>query len=242
MLSVNQCYTVSDELDQPLFYIVRRNFPLRVILAVFGGIAAGLIAAGIVLSPLILSGTFQNSQLPAWAAVNIIAAVLVFVAVLLIVGTMLVPRRHVQFFTKPEGGELLLEVLEDSKWQLVNKTFTVRDEAGDVIARLRKNMLTNLLRKRWNITPEREYGVPFCAFEDSWVRAILRRFLGRFGAFLITNFVISSPDGVIVYGVFNRKFSVVDKYVLDLSIDADRMIDRRVAIALGVMLDTGERR
>jgi hypothetical protein len=43
-------------------------------------------------------------------------------------------------------------------------------------------------------------------------------------------------------GEFNRKFTLLDRYVLDLSQDSGRALDRRVAIAMGVMLDTGERR
>ena len=45
-----------------------------------------------------------------------------------------------------------------------------------------------------------------------------------------------------VFGEFNRKFTLFDRYVLDLSADADRTFDRRIALAVGVMLDTGERR
>jgi hypothetical protein len=35
---------------------------------------------------------------------------------------------------------------------------------------------------------------------------------------------------------------LLDRYVLDLSADTARAFDRRVAVALGIMLDTGERR
>ena len=34
----------------------------------------------------------------------------------------------------------------------------------------------------------------------------------------------------------------LDRYVLDMSGDLSRTLDRRIALALGVMLDTGERR
>jgi hypothetical protein len=61
---------------------------------------------------------------------------------------------------------------------------------------------------------------------------------------LRTNFVIvAGPDADgPVLGEFNRKFTLFDRYVLDLSPDATRSLDRRVAVALGVMLDTGEKR
>jgi len=45
-----------------------------------------------------------------------------------------------------------------------------------------------------------------------------------------------------VIGEFKRKFTILDRYVLDMSGDPQRLMDRRVALALGVMLDTGERR
>jgi hypothetical protein len=45
-----------------------------------------------------------------------------------------------------------------------------------------------------------------------------------------------------VIGEFNRKFTILDRYVLDLTADPGRNLDRRIALALGVMLDTGERR
>lgn len=61
---------------------------------------------------------------------------------------------------------------------------------------------------------------------------------------LRTNFVIvggSNPGGEVL-GELNRKFTLFDRYVLDLTPDTTRSLDRRVAVALGVILDTGERR
>ena len=43
-------------------------------------------------------------------------------------------------------------------------------------------------------------------------------------------------------GEFNRKFTILDRYVLDMTADPAHELDRRIALALGVMLDTGERR
>ena len=48
--------------------------------------------------------------------------------------------------------------------------------------------------------------------------------------------------GESVIGEFNRKLTVLDRYVLDMSADPQHTVDRRIALALGVMLDTGERR
>jgi uncharacterized protein YxjI len=40
----------------------------------------------------------------------------------------------------------------------------------------------------------------------------------------------------------NRKFQLRDRYVIDLSGDADKKIDRRVAIALAIALDALQNR
>mgnify|MGYP006273433707 CR=1 FL=1 len=80
------------------------------------------------------------------------------------------------------------------------------------------------------------------AKEDSIVLALLRRFIGVFFGILRTNFIIVSGRTERVIGEFNRQFTLLDRYVLDLSPDAERYLDRRIAVALGVMLDTGERR
>jgi hypothetical protein len=77
--------------------------------------------------------------------------------------------------------------------------------------------------------------------EDSIVLSLLRRVLGPFFGLLRTNFVFQRPDGEVL-GEFNRKLTLLDRYILDLTADAERVFDRRVALASGVMLDTGERR
>jgi len=73
-------------------------------------------------------------------------------------------------------------------------------------------------------------------------RALLRRFLGPLFGILRTNFIFLPAGTEDVIGEFKRKFTILDRYVLDMTSDPERLMDRRIAIALGVMLDTGERR
>jgi hypothetical protein len=138
-------------------------------------------------------------------------------------------------------AEKLLDVLQDQKFWLLNRTYTVRDKRGLAIARLRKNYLYNIFRKRWYC--ERPSRALWCvAKEDSIILSLLRRLLGPLFGLLRTNFVIYEPENDGVLGEFNRKATLLDKYVLDLTADPQRSLDRRVALAMGVMLDTGERR
>ena len=54
--------------------------------------------------------------------------------------------------------------------------------------------------------------------------------------------VVESLESYDDFLVINRKFTVLDRYVLDLTADEERALDRRIALASGIMLDTGERR
>jgi hypothetical protein len=132
-------------------------------------------------------------------------------------------------------------VLQDSKVQFLKATYTVRDHRSLIIARLHKPYVYNLFRKRWDcLSPN---GALICvAREDSIVLSLLRRVLGPFFGLLRTNFVILRGSTDQVIGEFNRKLTLLDRYVLDLSGDSQRRFDRRMMLALGVMLDTGERR
>ena len=77
------------------------------------------------------------------------------------------------------------------------------------------------------------------AKEDSLLKALIRRFATRL---LPLNFIFYLGQTDQVIGQFDRKFTLLDRYVLDMSLDVGGVLDRRVALALGVMLDTGERR
>ena len=82
----------------------------------------------------------------------------------------------------------------------------------------------------------------FVAKEDSVILSLLRRLIGPLFGLLRTNFIILRGESDDVVGEFNRKLTILDRYVLDMRADTGKSLDRRVALALGVMLDTGERR
>jgi uncharacterized protein YxjI len=102
----------------------------------------------------------------------------------------------------------------------------------------------SLLRSTWRIRDPDEQEVAV-ARERSQVAAILRRavdFIPDFGGLIPIpyNFEILAGDRVI--GGMDRKFQLRDRYVLDLSADTDRKLDRRLAVALAVGLDTLQNR
>jgi hypothetical protein len=136
--------------------------------------------------------------------------------------------------------ETLLRALQDQRVALLVRTYTVTTGDGIALARLSKNYLYNVIRKRWVIASPA--GEPLAiVMEESIVLSMLRRVLGPLFGLLRTNFVFERPTGEEL-GEFNRKLTLLDRYVLDLREDPERTLDRRIALATGVMLDTGERR
>jgi hypothetical protein len=150
------------------------------------------------------------------------------------------PLRHVTVFRDSSRREVLLRVRQDQRIAVLSRTYTVITPAGEPLARLRKRYVSGLLRKRWDVDSHGGQQLAR-AIEDSVVLSLLRRVIGTLFGLLRTNFVILGPDGSVL-GEFNRKLTVLDRYVIDVRGDAEGTIDRRVVLALGVMLDTGERR
>lgn len=242
-LAINEIYDVRDDRDASLLYVRRPTYPFRRILAILAGIfvAIVLLAASVII-PVELFGGADAGKSPLLGLATLAGTLLSMVAgFFTIVG--LSPKRHVSFYRDPSRQECVLEVKQDSKFMPIRMNFTVVDPKTGPIGRMSKNVLFDLFRKRWRVSgPE---GIPICtAFEDSIILALLRRFLGTLFGLLRTNYLIvrgADADGERL-GEFNRKLTLFDRYVLDLTADPLRSLDRRLAVALGVMLDTGERR
>jgi uncharacterized protein YxjI len=235
LLKISEKYDVCDEQGNKVVFVERPAHLLQNLGAILGGILAGTVV-GIGFAELahLAIGLVLESVFEILAVVGSLAA-------LIIVGVGLSAKRHVTFYRDQSKRERLLEILQDKKWQPITATYTVRDPAGRPIALLWKNYLYNLFRKRWYVKAP-DGAVLYLAKEDSVILSLLRRVIGPLFGLLRTNFIFVRPEGDEVIGEFNRKFTIFDRYALDLKADPQRTLDRRVVLALGVMLDTGERR
>jgi hypothetical protein len=231
LLSITSKYEVLAEDGTPILHVERPTYPVRTFLAY----VAGAIAAWFVLG--------WTAQVSGREPVHALLALLGYagaIAGFVVVSMALRPRRHVRVFRDESRRELLLRVLQDQRIAVLVRTYTVVGGDGTVLARFAKPYAHNVVRKRWRV--ESPPGTLIAlAVEDSIVLSLLRRLLGPLFGVLRTNFVFQRPGGEVL-GEFNRKFTLLDRYVLDLTADAEGTLDRRVALALGVMLDTGERR
>jgi len=235
LLKISEKYDVGDEQGNKLIFVERPAHLLRNLGALLAGAA------------ILFGGMAGLAALPSSAAGSAATAWLVVIGMLIILvgafaaGIAISAKRHVTFYRDESKRERLLDILQDKKFQPITMTYTVRDARGRPLARLGKNWLFNMIRKRWYVwAPDGR--VLFLAKEDSVILSLLRRFLGPLFGLLRTNFIFLPAGTEDVIGEFKRKFTILDRYVLDMTADPQRLMDRRIAVALGVMLDTGERR
>lgn len=244
VMSISERYYVHDAFDQPILYVERPAHLMRNLLAAL--VTVIVLIVGVGLSVVIGMGLWEVVS-PKWISIVVaVGMVLVTLSLACVAAVTLSPKRHIFFYQDDSKETLLLQVLQDQKFAPITATFTVVTPEGEPLWRITKNYLSNFLRKKWEARGPDGVTV-MIAREDSLFLSLLRRFLNvsfDFG-FLRTNFILLVPqDGGVEEnrGEFNRKFTLFDRYVLDLRRDQPAAIDRRLALAVGVLLDTGERR
>lgn len=232
-MSISEKYLIWDESEQPLLFARRPAHLGRGCLALLAGGAVFL--AGIALA-VAAAGALGDE---AGGAVLLIALPIFGIAALAAL-LFVMPYRHVTFYRDEAMREALMTVRQENKVALTS-VYSLVTPQRRVLAVFRKNYLYNLFRKRWYVHSPAGNLIAVVK-EDSVILSLLRRLLGPFFGLLRTNFVILRPGDERVIGEFNRKFTLLDRYVLDMKQDPERKFDRRVAVALGLLLDTGERR
>jgi uncharacterized protein YxjI len=106
------------------------------------------------------------------------------------------------------------------------------------------HLFKSILRTTWSVQDgdERELAI---ARERSQIGAVARRlidFVPDVGGLIPIPYNFDVLAGEEVIGRIDRKFQLRDRYVLDLTGDPEKRIDRRLAIALAVGLDTLQNR
>jgi uncharacterized protein YxjI len=106
------------------------------------------------------------------------------------------------------------------------------------------HLLKSIIRTTWSVQDGNEQELAV-ARERSQVGAVARRlidFVPDVGGLIPIPYNFDLLRGDEVIGRIDRKFQLRDRYVLDLSGDPEQRIDRRLAIALAVGLDTLQNR
>jgi hypothetical protein len=154
------------------------------------------------------------------------------------------PKRHIEFHKSESDEKWLPEFIveQNSKWEIITKNYTLRDANWNLMAKFRKNLFTDILRKTWHI---HFWSKHIVVKEDSIILGLLRR-LSPISWLIRTNFIFvdvtSNPKSNEIIWYFKRKFELFDNYVLDLNNDSAFWVPRQIALCMAVLLDSWERR
>lgn len=230
-LAINEKYFIRDKDNKDIMFSIRKIYILKWLMSI------------VVLLWWIFM-TFMWIAITIWleSITSIIILVIWFIASI-VASIAIYPKRHIEFFEAEDSDELAeFIILQDKKFEIINKSFTLKDKHWNILAIFKKNLFTDILRKTWHIEFEWKHII---VKEDSIILSILRRTM-PFGQLIRTNFIFlnatNDPKSNEILGYFKRKFELFDNYVLDLTSDMTFSVPRQIALCMAVLLDTWERR
>lgn len=215
MGSFSRQYLIGDRAGRPLLYSFSMVVPLA-------PLAIMLFVVLTSASPLIvLAIQAMRDSLP--SVPNIVPVVLAALG-LMLVGALYVrmswfPR--VAFYRDKKRESLLFELRQDGLLMPFRPTYSVYDDQQRTLATIEKRF--GFKTHRWR-----------CMAPDGTCLAVANP-----GSFLRNRFSIEFGEGPTRIGEFKRPFmSGAKRRSLDLHYDFNRQLDRRVALALAMLLDT----
>jgi uncharacterized protein YxjI len=152
-------------------------------------------------------------------------------------------KEDIRFYADENESQEVFRIKARSVFDIGGARYDVTAADGSPIGVLEHSFAKSLFRSTWKVT-DADGGEAAIAQERSLPMAIARRVVDfvPYGEWLPIpyNFDLLMDSRVI--GHMNRKFQLRDRYVLDLSGDHGRTLDRRLAIALAIGLDTLQNR
>jgi uncharacterized protein YxjI len=152
-------------------------------------------------------------------------------------------KEDIRFFADEQESQELFRIKARSMFDLGGARYDVTDAQGLPVGVLEHVFGKSLLRSTWKVT-DADGGEVVTAQERSLPMAIARRIVDfvPYGEWLPIPYNFDLVMDGRVIGHMNRKFQLRDRYVLDLSGDQERKLDRRLGIALAIGLDTLQNR
>ncbi len=151
-------------------------------------------------------------------------------------------KEDLRFFADDSESEELFR-LKARRVVEIGGRYDVTEATGERIGVLEKRFKQSLIRSTWSILDAAEDQVAW-AREKSAAIAIVRRIkdLIPYGEVIPVPYHFTFLRGEREIGELSRVLGLRDKYILDLSADAERALDRRLSIALSVGLDAFQAR
>lgn len=173
----------------------------------------------------------RESTLIGWALIAILASAAAARAIL--------PPRCIRFFTDAAKTQKAFELHQAGRWQFWTERYEMTDADGTPLATFARNrVLAILLLDRWTVTPAVGAAVTCTARERPAWLAPFRRLFGPAGGWLQTDVILTTTDpgrSGDPLGHLARRHPELGRPCLDLSRDPASLLDRRIAIAMGVL-------
>lgn len=242
--SLDHGETITDASHRPVVWVRRRRPVLWIALAALA-VCAILGLTGYLLYPHIVE-LIRWSLRTRWEKLpdpirpsTLVGVVLIAILASVTAVKYILPRRRIDFYRDPKRTERVLELERNGRWQWPTETYTLRDATGNVIATIQRVRPLSLFVDRWTVIPTVGTAIVCKANERPIILAALRRFFGSTSRFVQTDVMIVTADAHRsgdVLGRLERRRTECDRYTLDLTADPTQSLDRRIAIALGVLM------
>jgi uncharacterized protein YxjI len=152
-------------------------------------------------------------------------------------------KEDIRFFSDESESQELFRI-KARRVIDVGGRYDVHDAAGQPIGVLEHQFKQSLLRSTWRILSSADEELAVAKEKNAFL-AIARRVVDfvPYGEWVPIPYDFVIHEGERELGHFTRKFlSIRDTYTLDLSGDAEKRVDRRLGIALGIGLDALQNR
>jgi len=137
---------------------------------------------------------------------------------------------------RDEGKQQKVLSIEQEKFFQLAPSYLIKDEYGQVLGKITKKLVT-LFKSTWNVYDKN--GNQLVTIQEDVNSVVLGMMTKTKNEWANFNFL--AKDGSKI-GVLNRTWQIADRYLLDLTADSNKQIDRRLAICASIVLDVGENR
>jgi uncharacterized protein YxjI len=153
-------------------------------------------------------------------------------------------KEQIRFYADEAEAQELFHIQARTWLDTGGSKYDVVDAQQGNIGLLEHVFGKSLFRSTWRVSSPLGEEIAI-ARERSQAMAILRRvidFVPDIGGLIPIPYNFEILAGEQVIGGMDRKFQLRDRYVLDLTRDSEKALDRRLAIALAIGLDTLQNR
>src|SRR5262245_32046789 len=147
-LAIKEKYYVTDESGSPLMFVERPAL-LTQQLIMLAGVAATFFGGTFVMS--FITGLVGGALGGALFRIFSLSGTLGVLGLTGFVFFLLVPKRHVTFYKDDSKTEKMLEIQQLNKIEFPYANFNILDTAGNLIGSLRKNVVFDYVRRRWQV-------------------------------------------------------------------------------------------